>query len=187
MHLSSSRPSARGSTLIEAMAALVVFSVGILGVMQMNILASQQNNLARSQTAAGRIARDVADSFERIRFDHPLLNVPCLLPITDPRFSDINETEGLVTLDSAVAVNPALRPLMGAADSIVTSEGQGNFYRVAWRSTLVRDGLNKPEQLRILVMVSFPTPGGGVRQVNTWAIKARPETITGDDSTIEEL
>ena len=56
------------------MAALAVFTVGILGVMQMNVLASQQNNLARSQTIASKIARDIADSFERLPFDHPLLN-----------------------------------------------------------------------------------------------------------------
>ena len=84
MLMSSPRPSPRGTSLIEAMAALVVFSVGILGVMQMNVLASQQNNLARSQTAASRIARDMADAFERLPFDHPLLNVATSLPRPTP-------------------------------------------------------------------------------------------------------
>ena len=90
MHLSRSRLSARGTSLIEAMAALVVFSVGILGVMQMNVLASQQNNLARSRTTATRIARDVADSFERLPFDHWTLNVHTNMIQEDPNFDDIN-------------------------------------------------------------------------------------------------
>src|SRR5512140_773097 len=103
MPLNSSRMSQRGTSLIEAMAALVVFSVGILGVMQMNVLASQQNNLARAQTAATRIARDVADSFERLPFDHPMLNRPTGLLQTDPAFGDMSNLDGLVTLQEAIA------------------------------------------------------------------------------------
>jgi Tfp pilus assembly protein PilV len=186
--MNSSHLSPRGSTLIEAMAALIVFSVGILGVMQMNVLASQQNNLANAQTTASKLARDLADSFERLPFNHPSLNVPTSLMQNDPEFSNMSNTDGLVTLQDAVAQTVA-RPLLGAADAIYTSEGQSNFYQVAWRAVRVAnpDRYNQVDQIRILIMVRFPTPGGGLRQVNTWAVKYNVAALTGDPQTALEL
>ncbi len=185
MPLNRSRLSPRGTSLIEAMAALVVFSVGILGVMQMNVLASKQNNLARSQTAATRLARDVADSFERLPFNHPMINRPTSLLPTDAAFYDITNGDGLVTLQEAMVPQAGVRPMMGAADAIFTSEGTTNFYQVAWRALQIPDPAhgNQVDQIRVLVMVRFPTPGGGTSQVNTWAIKTDPRIVTEDPST----
>lgn len=186
--MNSSRLSPRGTSLIEAMAALVVFSVGILGVMQMNVLASQQNNLARSQTTASKIARDVADSFERLPFDHDLLNTATSVALNDPEFANMDNGDGLVTLPMAVA-QATERPLLGAADAIFTSEGQTNFYQVAWRAVPVSnpERFNQVDQLRILIMVRFPAPGGGMKQVNTWAVKYSVAAMTGDPNTSLEL
>jgi hypothetical protein len=188
MPLNLSRPSPRGTTLIEAMAALVVFSVGILGVMQMNVLASQQNNLARSQTTASRIARDVADSFERLPFDHKIFDTTTTMALDDPNFDKMSNTNGLTTLQS-LTVEAGVRPMLGAADAIFASEGQGTFYQVAWRAAKIAnpDRNNDIDQIRILVMVRFPTPGGGTRQINTWAIKTSPKVVTGDPSTTLEF
>lgn len=184
----SSHLSPRGTTLIEAMAALVVFSVGILGVMQMNVLASQQNNLANAQTTASKIARDLADAFERLPFDHPSLNAPTTLAQNDPEFSNMSNTDGLVSLQNAVA-QTADRPLLGAADAIYSSEGQGSFYQVAWRALRVPNPnrYDQVDQIRILIMVRFPAPGGGMRQVNTWAVKYSVAALTGDPQTALEL
>src|SRR5512139_2542630 len=102
MQLSSSRLSSRGTSLIEAMAALVVFSVGILGVMQMNVLASKQNNLARAQTTASRLARDVADSFERLPFSHDAIKRQTSLLQSDPEFAKMSNPDGLMTLEEAL-------------------------------------------------------------------------------------
>jgi Tfp pilus assembly protein PilV len=189
MHLSLPRPSRRGTSLIEAMAALVVFSVGILGVMQMNVLASQQNNLARSQTSASRIARDVADSFERLPFNHPAINATTTLLQEDTEFSNMDNGDGLVKLQDAVVTQAGIRPMFGSADAIFASEGESNFYQVAWRALQIPNPKrgNDVDQIRILVMVRFPTPGGGLRQVNTWAIKTSPELVTGDPDTNMEF
>jgi hypothetical protein len=186
--MSPSRLSPRGTTLIESMAALVVFSIGIIGIMQMNLLASEQNNLARSQTIASKIARDVADSFERIPFDHPLINVPTTLLLSDPDFSNMDNANGLVTLQTAMAPAPE-RPLLGAAGAIYTSEGDTTFYEVAWRALPVAnpDRFGQVDQIRILIMVRFPTPGGGRRQVSTWAVRYNVGLITGDDKTLVEM
>jgi hypothetical protein len=188
VHLKPSRLSPRGTSLIEAMAALVVFSVGILGVMQMNVLASQQNNLARSQTAASRIARDVADSLERLPFEHPLLHRPTTLLQTEDAFADLSNPNGLVTLQEAITPQAGERPLLGAADAIFSSEGSSTFYEVGWRALQIAnpDRDNTVDQIRVLVMVRFPTPGGGTRQISTWAIKTSAKIVTSDpDTTLE--
>jgi hypothetical protein len=188
VHLSPSRLSPRGTSLIEAMAALVVFSVGILGVMQMNVLASQQNNLARAQTTASKIARDVADSFERLPFDHPALTTPTALLQDDPDFSNMDNTDGLVTLQDALAQTVA-RPLLGAADAMFSSEGDSTFYQVAWRALPVANPErgNAVDQRRILILVRYPAPGGGMRQLTTWAVKYSVSLMTGDPKTSLEL
>jgi type IV pilus assembly protein PilV len=187
--MNPSRLSSRGSTLIEAMAALAVFSVGIIGVMQMNVLASQQNNLARAQTTASKIARDVAAAFERLPFNHPLLNVPTTLGQNDPEFASMDNPDGLVRLEDAAALTGTSRPLLGAANAIFTSEGDGSFYQVAWRALPVAnpDRNNQVDQIRVLIMVRFPTPGGGTRQVHVWAVRYNVALITGDAQTSQEL
>jgi type IV pilus assembly protein PilV len=186
--MSPSRMSPRGSTLIEAMAALVVFTVGIIGVMNMNVLASEQNNLARSRTIASKIARDVADSFERLPFNHPVLSVPTTLDPDGPEFSNMDNPDGLVKLEDAMAQTSA-RPMLGAADAMFTSEGDRTFYEVAWRAVRVPnpERSNIQDQMRILIMVRFPAPGGGKLQMNTWAVRYDVGAITGDPNTLLEL
>jgi type IV pilus assembly protein PilV len=181
-----SRSTARGFSLIEAMAALVVFSVGILGVMQMNVLASQQNNLALSHTTASKLARDLADSFERLPYEHPVFTKPTTLQPTDEAFIDYTNTDGLWTLQDALAVAGA-RPLLGAADAIMMSEGQGTFYQVAWRARRVENPTvpGTFDSRRIAVMVRYPTPGG-FRQVTVWVVKYDPAAISlGTGGTFE--
>lgn len=187
--MSPSPLSSRGSTLIEAMAALAVFAVGIIGVMQMNVLASQQNNLARMQTTASKLARDLAAAFERLPFHHPLLNVPTGLTQEDPDFANMDNPEGLVRLEDAQALTGAERPLLGAAAAIFSSEGDGRLYQVAWRALPVAnpDRYNQVDQIRVLIMVRFPAPGGGMRQVNTWAIRYDVAQVTGDAQSTQEL
>ena len=176
--MSPSRSTARGFSLIEAMAALVVFTVGILGVLQMNVLASQQNNLALSHTTASKLARDLADAFERLPYTHPLFTRPTTLQPGDPLFSDFDNTDGRWTLQEAIAL-AGERPLLGAADAIATSEGQGTFYQVAWRAQRVENPTQPGtfDSRRVVIMVRYPTPGG-FRQVNMPVIKYDPAAIS---------
>jgi hypothetical protein len=184
--VSPSRPSPRGTSLIEAMAALVVFSIGIIGVMQMNVLASQQNNLARSQTTASKIARDLADAFERIPYNHPLLATSSTLAPDSEAFVDFDNPDGRWLLEE-ISSAAAARPLLGAAEAIMQSEGNGTFYQVAWRARQLveQDPNDANRQLfsrRIAIMVRYPSPGMGFRQVTVWAIKFNPQAILGDDN-----
>jgi len=174
--MSPVRPSARGFSLIESMAALLVFTIGILGVMQMNVIASQQNNVARNRTNASKLARDLADAFERLPFDHPVFaNVapPALQP-NNPAFMDFNNPAGRYFLSQAATVANA-RPLLGAAEAIAQSEGM----QAAWRVQGTPDPAlpNTFNSLRIAVMVRFPTPTG-FSQVTFWVVKYNPASIS---------
>lgn len=172
--------SARGFSLIESMAALLVFTIGILGVMQMNVIASQQNNVARNHTTASKIARDLADSFERLPYNHAVFTKPtnALLQPSSPAFTDFTNTDGLFTLEEAIAL-PAARPLMGAADAMMQSEGQGGLYQVGWRvqNTLDPDGSGQFSSRRIAIMVRYTTPAG-FRQVTLWTVVYNPASLS---------
>jgi type IV pilus assembly protein PilV len=173
----------RGFSLVEAMAALAVFSIGILGVLHMNVLASQQNGLARRQSTASKVARDMVDAFERLPFEHPLLSTESTIDRADPRFTSFEQKDGRVMLLDAVARDEG-RPLLGAAHASVSAEG---VYEVAWRVAPAKgpDGLT--EARRILVMVRFPTTAGGFKQVNVWAVKFNPQAVGPDAAAIPEI
>lgn len=204
--MSPSRSSARGFSLIEAMAAMLVFVIGIVGVMQMNVLASQQNNLANRHMVASKIARDLADAFERLPYNHPIFRRPTALDPTTPAFTDITNTDGLWTMDEALALTGS-RPLTSAAAAILGSEGSGDVYEVAWRSTAVPnpdpEAAGAMDSLRIVIMVRYFTPlrygdqgtqyeGTGVnrrgfRQINVWTVKYDPAFVTLDPQAVLEI
>jgi hypothetical protein len=174
---------ARGFSLVEAMAALAVFTIGILGVLQMNVLASQQNGLARRQSTASKMARDLVDAFERVPFDHPVLSTESDLAPADPRFEDFEQTNGRMLLRDAVNLAGA-RPLLGAAHASVSTE---EAYEVAWRVAPVQGVDGTKEARRILVMVRFPTTTGNHKQVNVWAVKYNPQAIGRGAAAVPEI
>jgi type IV pilus assembly protein PilV len=181
----------RGFSLVEALAALAVFSVGLLGVLQMNVLASQQNGLARRQSTASKLARDLVDAFERLPYNHPLLANESTLPPDSPGFLNIDAPEGRVWLENALSV-PAGRPLLGAAQAIASIEGRTDsrptgIYEVAWRTTPIKDAHGETEARRILVMVRFPTTGGALKQINLWTVKFNPAVMGQGSTAVPEI
>lgn len=185
--MSLTRPSPRGVTIIESMAALLIFSICIIGVMHMNVLASGQNNVARSRTIASKIVRDVADAFERLPFDHPVLSRPTTMAITSADFDRMDVPDGLVMLQDVATMTGVERPMLGAADAIFNIEGDTRFYQVGWRVWRIAGPARNGEvdQLRILIMVRYPTMGGNWRQVTAWAIKTDSRIVTGDPQSAE--
>jgi len=186
--MSPAHPSARGFSLIESMAALLVFTIGILGVMQMNVIASQQNNVARNHTHASKAARDLADAFERVPFNHPVFaNVaPPTLQPDNPDFLNIDNTAGLYYLTDAASETTG-RPLLGAAEAIANSEGLVAAWRVQGTPDPFLPGVFN--SLRVAVMVRYPTPTG-FGQVTFWVVKYNPASIsrgTGADGSSLEI
>jgi type IV pilus assembly protein PilV len=181
----------RGFSLVEALAALAVFSVGLLGVLHMNVLASQQNGVARRQSTASKLGRDLVDAFERLPYDHPLLANESTLAPNAPAFANIDAPEGRVWLSNALTVS-AGRPLLGAAQAIASIEGRTptrptGIYEVAWRTTPVKDSHGETEARRILVMVRFPTTGGTYKQINMWTMKFNPAVMGQGSTAVPEI
>lgn len=178
---------ARGFSLIEAMAALAILSIGLLGVLHMNVLASQQNGLARRQSTASKVARDLVDSFERLPYEHTLLSGESTIDPADPRFASLDEADGRVRLADALGL-VGERPLLGAAHASVSTEGGTKpIYEVAWRVAPVKNADGDTEARRILVMVRFPTTAGGFKQVNVWAVKFNPQAMGRGAAAIPEI
>jgi prepilin-type N-terminal cleavage/methylation domain-containing protein len=180
--------SARGFSLLEAMAALAIFSIGLLGVLHMNVLASQQNGLARRQSTASKVARDLVDAFERLPYHHTLLSTESTIDPADPRFTRFDEPDGRVKLVDAVAL-VGERPLLGAAHASVSTPGAStpSLYEVAWRVAPVKSADGGTEARRILVMVRFPTTAGAFKQINVWAVKFNPQALGRGAAAIPEI
>jgi len=62
-----------GFTLIEALIALLVFTIGILATVSMQVVALEGNSIARNNTAAAAIAANVIEELRKLPFDHASL------------------------------------------------------------------------------------------------------------------
>ncbi len=80
------RPPAAGFTPMEVMIAMVILSVGILGVFSMQIRAINQNAAARMQTEATALAAQHMELLKAVPFDHTMLSADAgLNPHAAPR------------------------------------------------------------------------------------------------------
>lgn len=59
-----------GFTLIEALIALLVFTIGILATVSMQVSALKGNSIARNSTDAAAIAANVIEELRELPFDH---------------------------------------------------------------------------------------------------------------------
>lgn len=92
-HLRASRSA--GSTLLEAMIALAILAVGILGMMQLQLLGITSNAGARSQMQAYQLAHELAAALEQLPPDDPLLAPHFNAETPPPEFGHV-VTDGAV-------------------------------------------------------------------------------------------
>ncbi|MCI0571749.1 MAG: prepilin-type N-terminal cleavage/methylation domain-containing protein [Myxococcaceae bacterium] len=62
---------ARGFSLLEVMVSTAILAVGVLGVAQLQVVASAQNGLARRTARASAVLRDFTEAASRWRWDDP--------------------------------------------------------------------------------------------------------------------
>jgi prepilin-type N-terminal cleavage/methylation domain-containing protein len=67
--------AAAGFTLIELVVAILVFALGIMGIMKMHQASIQSNNYSMQLMEAVNIAQDKIDSLRGLTFDDPDLAV----------------------------------------------------------------------------------------------------------------
>lgn len=161
------RKHPRGETLIEAMVSLAVLSIGLIGILQMNGFATSQLGVARKETQAANIARDLVDAFERLPYEHPAL-APSGVALGAP-FVDMDNSTGLQSLGTPFAG----RPLLGAAVAAVSSDVTDTSMEVRWR--VAEQGSLK----MIAVMVRYAGGPTGRRQLTFWTTKAEIADVLG--------
>jgi type IV pilus assembly protein PilV len=63
----------KGFTLIEVLVAIVMLSLGLLGLGRMHIAAIQVNTIASRLTQGTTLAQDKAEQLMALPYDHPML------------------------------------------------------------------------------------------------------------------
>jgi type IV pilus assembly protein PilV len=79
----------KGFTLTEALVAMVVLSLGLLGLERMHIAAIQVNTIASRLTRATTLAQDRAEQLMALPY-----NDPALADTTNPGIFDLNPPQG---------------------------------------------------------------------------------------------
>ncbi len=160
-----------GFTLLEVMIALVIFSIGLLGLAGLQSAGVRQNQKSYSRTIATQLVYDMAD---RIR-NNPVANYETTVPSAVPNCSAaICNSDQLASFDRQewntainnptinVAINNSATPLLNAAGFItrLTSPAPASivFYRVSigWDE----------ENTGAIPAQCLPTPTPGIACVN---------------------
>ncbi|BDG04280.1 type IV pilus modification PilV family protein [Anaeromyxobacter oryzae] len=133
--MTTRRRGQRGTTLLEAMIAMVVLLCGALGVIGINNLGLRLNDSARKMTRATAIAQDLVDNI-------------ALWPWGDARLTTGAHAE--VDLTAGGAVFPGV-PLAELQD--------GNDFQRSWTATYVddADGDGTFDAVRVAVTVQWST------------------------------
>jgi type IV pilus assembly protein PilV len=69
------RPTARGFTLLEVMVSLTILLVGMLGLLQLQLMGFASNQSARAQTRATQLALELRAGLEQVEYTHAALTV----------------------------------------------------------------------------------------------------------------
>ena len=106
----------KGFTLIEALIALAIFSIGILGVASMQITAIKSNTIARLQTESAALAVDRMERLHKLTYTDSDLDNGTHGPIKDGGYritwnvsnGPVNETKMIQVV--VTPLNPKGRP-----------------------------------------------------------------------------
>ncbi len=126
----------RGLTLLEVMISMAVLAVGLLGMLQLQILGMTANQGARAHTTALQLGRELVQGLEQLPIDDPLLSgVSTAAPTTLPSpFGALLDGSG--TIPSGVHTWNDASPVAGVRlDSTLerdTNDGTVPIYRRRW-------------------------------------------------------
>lgn len=181
----SSRRNQRGTSLIEVMMSLVILAIGILGVLQMSGLASQQNALATRESTASLIARDLVDVIDRMPYTHTALGGTALQATGDQHEVVVyDRASNTVNFDAW----PNEMPILGATPAILTSDTQngnlGGIEQVRWvvRPEIL-NGVPATKWVEITVRMRMPGVGENnaprTKDLRFWTSKYNPQVVVG--------
>ncbi|HYX92346.1 MAG TPA: hypothetical protein VE782_12350 [Myxococcaceae bacterium] len=176
MHDTSRFRAARGTSLVEMMVATAILCIGILGVLQMSVLASQQNAYASRLSAASVAARDLVDAVVRLPYAHPALEIPAGEQTATFTIFDAQQGTYITEWQNAA-------PLLSAAPAILKADYHSSsavgIQKVWW--TLDREVDEQGHELakHIQIHIEVGIPGYQSRTLSFWTVKYNPEQLVG--------
>ncbi len=113
--------SERGVTLLEAVVSLAILLVGIVGMMQMQIVGITADAGARAQTQAYQLARELASALERLDVGNALLDPTAITAAPPAGFGTVLQPDGTVATSG---VTPWSDATHAAALAAVTTDAE---------------------------------------------------------------
>ncbi len=156
----------KGVTLIEAMVAMVLLSIGIVAVAAMQTRAIGASGAAFERTGANGVALSVLETLKALPFDDAnLVATPSLTSVGAWTYTEA----GLPELQTVLDV-----PAGAAAGTVV--DNSGLTYQLSWavQDTILATGENPYKTVR--VFMTWASPFGQNRLVMT-AVKYRNITL----------
>jgi hypothetical protein len=191
------RPRRRGISLIEVTISLGVLAVGMLGMFHMQVVAVRANQFSRNLAIASSVAHDLTENVALWPYadprlvalatintfsDEPLvqrLDLPRDRKLSGPQVMQFAAEAG----DESAAVANALGAYDGSSSDVLrfdeATQRLEPFFLRYWTVFDVdrdRDGI--PDGKLVLVVVRWPEPGVGMRQVTTTAFRPNSEVFS---------
>lgn len=155
----SQRRSERGFTLVETMVSFGVLVIAVVGVAQMQIVASGINATSRNLTRASQVALELGQVFQVLPYDHPALAAASTLTGETAQPRQVRETGEQLSAPMQFALGDydgaeerraaRLAPLLGA---ISLEEGFRAYWSVVQEDA---NGDRVPEAKLVSVLVRW--------------------------------
>lgn len=109
-----------GFTLLEMLIALVVFSIGILGVLGMVSISIKGNSLSREMSVATNLAKDKVEEMKNMVLDD------LFQPSADPTLSTNAAPVNMTDVDSETAVETVVTPVDNGGNTCTANSPCGD-------------------------------------------------------------
>ncbi len=116
-----------GVTLIEAMIAIVILSIGILAVMNMQVIAIRSSSSAMNRTDANNVALSLLETLKELDFDDPNLAET----VASPGALANDGNERTFTAADFPEMNALIQFPAGAAAGTIVDQS-GITYNLSW-------------------------------------------------------
>ncbi|MCI0571754.1 MAG: prepilin-type N-terminal cleavage/methylation domain-containing protein [Myxococcaceae bacterium] len=183
------RTHPRGVTLIEAMIAMVVLLIGLLGFASLQVITVRANQFSRRMTQASAMATDIEENIRRWTFNDPrLAPMATVTSLSDAaiqsrwdmgradtptyvaQFSEMPGDSHASTADALGAGYQGLSP-------DVDGDGDPEFTRYWNVFAADLQGTGTPNGVLVQIIVRWREPGTGFRQLTAMTFKPNPQAI----------
>jgi type II secretory pathway pseudopilin PulG len=187
--LAAARAAQRGTSILEAMIAMAIVLVGLLGFAGLQIVTSRANQFNKRMSQATAVAMDLAENVKRWPYTDPRLETTALVAsLEDESIEDswdLGRSADLETKqhfsdkvsDPNASSSGALETGYQGVSTDADGDGQADFTRY-WNVYALDVGSSgTPNGKLVQIIVRWKEPGFGFRQVTTVAFKPNPQSI----------